>query len=215
MEPQFPTRFAAFKTRSLVDTKNRPAPFPKEKARAKKASHKPSKRKPTLFELAKQTCEAPQSGPQPVELTTTALNQTKNLAKVEGSSSVQDLIHVMSDVIMIEKNKGISRSEIHLEMLRSDSPFKGGVLFLDHYDTHPHAFNIDFFVEQVSGQALFNDNIAHLEGHLKAVFPSFEFNISKAGFNTTTMAYTKDGKKQKRHAALAKTGNKASLSLGS
>lgn len=215
MEPQFPARFAAFKTRNVSDNRRKPAPFPKEKAKAKKAHDKAYERKPTLFELAKQTCEAPQVAPRPPELTTAALNQAEHVSKVEGSNSVQDLIHVMSDVIMIEKNKGISRSEIHLEMLSADSPFKGGVLFVDHYDTHPHAFNIDLFVEQTSGQALFNDNIANLEGHLKAAFPLFEFNLAKAGFNTTTMAYTSDKKKQKRHATLAKTGNKASLSLES
>ncbi|PCI75185.1 hypothetical protein COB21_05940 [Candidatus Aerophobetes bacterium] len=217
METDFSARFAAFvpvKTSQAI--KRKVPPFPKEKTQAnnkqKTQNNSKQQKKDSLLDLMRNGDEKLAATTAHTALTNridATVKQEQAIAVSQVSEQVSDLINSMSDVIMIEKNNGISRCEIELTNFKQDSCFKGGILTFDHYDTAPHSFNISLNVHTEKAVTLFNASLAPLQAHLETLFPSFKFNLSEASF--TTVGKQNPQSKAKK-PLFAKTLNKASHS---
>lgn len=85
-----------------------------------------------------------------------------------------DLIEAMANYIKIESNNGISTTTVEIKM--EDSVFNGTELMIHHYDTHPHAFNIQLMGNPEAVEILASQ-LASLQLALQSHEPLSHFEI--------------------------------------
>lgn len=91
-------------------------------------------------------------------------------------SDVFELFEKMVGVMTIEQTKGVSKTTITLNM--PGSVFHGSEIHLDHYDTAPHAYNVQL-LGSPQAVAYFNANINDLVAAFQQSRLPFEMNIQR------------------------------------
>lgn len=76
------------------------------------------------------------------------MEMAPSFSKVESSSlrelspPMQALADKMGEHITVESQNGVSTIELEIDLSDTDSMFQGTQIIIEHYDTHPHSFNI-------------------------------------------------------------------------
>jgi hypothetical protein len=106
------------------------------------------------------------------------------------SPEVFDIFQRMVGLMTIEKESGVSTTTI--EIHNPNSMFNSGKLVLQHYDTAPHAFNVEFQGNE-SQVNLFNDNITDLLAAIQHAKLTYVVNIKRAILAPTYRVEKKEG----------------------
>jgi len=72
--------------------------------------------------------------------------------------------------------QGKTTTSIVLNM--PNSSLNGAHIDIEHFDTAPHAFNVQIFANP-DGQKIFSNNLESLEQQLKLNLPQFDINVKK------------------------------------
>ena len=97
---------------------------------------------------------------------------------------MQDLVNQMENYVSIESQNGISTVELMMELEDPFGQFQGTVIRIDHYDTHPHSFNILLMTPTESANA-------ELTAHLPSLLKTLQTKLENFQINLLPPAYTK------------------------
>jgi len=100
----------------------------------------------------------------------------------ELSPGMEDLLNQMEHYLSIESQNGVSTTELTMELPDPYGQFHGTVIQIDHYDTHPHSFNVLLMSPDASAV---DDLTAHLPTLLKALqtkLEHFQINLQPPAF---------------------------------
>ncbi|WP_420422047.1 hypothetical protein [Simkania sp.] len=100
----------------------------------------------------------------------------------ELSPAMEELLSQMEHYLSIESQNGVSSTELTLELPDPYGQFHGTVIQIDHYDTHPHSFNVLLMSPDASAV---DDLTAHLPTLLKALqtkLEHFQINLLPPAF---------------------------------
>lgn len=100
----------------------------------------------------------------------------------ELSPAMEELLNHMENYISIESQNGVSTTELILELPDPYGQFHGTVIQIDHYDTHPHSFNVLLMSPDTTAV---DDLTAHLPTLLKALqtkLEHFQVNLLPPAF---------------------------------
>jgi len=116
------------------------------------------------------------------------LNQTRacesQSIKAELAPGMDELLNQMEHYLHIESQNGISTIELEVNLSDPDSIFQGVLLTIDHYDTHPHSFNIRL---SHSAQLAVDELAAHLPSLLKSLeakLTDFQINLMPPSYRS-------------------------------
>ena len=112
----------------------------------------------------------------PAQIMTPPLLQTETPVYATLPSQVYELFEKMIGLMMIQEYKGVSITTIKLSM--PGSVFNGCEIKLEHYDTAPHAFNIQL-LGNPDAVELFNANFDGLVNSFKQTKYSFQANVRR------------------------------------
>jgi hypothetical protein len=152
---------------------------------------KPEKKEPA--ELAPQVAApiaAPVVAPQPMQAEPVApVQAAQPLFFSRLAPEVFDILQKMCGMISFYKDSGISTTTVTVNM--PGSVFNEGNLVIEHYDTAPKVFNIQF---EGSDQAvdLFNENLPDLVAAIQHTPLTFEVNVRKAVLSNRYRVETKE-----------------------
>jgi hypothetical protein len=90
---------------------------------------------------------------------------------------VFEIFQKMVGMLTIQKDTGVSTTTVTIN--KPGSIFNEGKLVLEHYDTAPHAFNVQF-MGQDKAVSLFNDNLTDLIAAIQHAKLSYQVNIRRA-----------------------------------
>lgn len=105
------------------------------------------------------------------------------------SPEVFDVFQRMVGLLTIQKYSGISTTTI--EINNPESMFNSGKLVLEHYDTAPHAFNVEFQGSE-SQVNTFNENITDLLAAIQHAKLTYTVNIKRATLAPTYRVEAKE-----------------------
>jgi hypothetical protein len=166
---------------SVFNTSDTKSHLKHEKHEAKKPGEKQSQliQPPThiLEPSAKQTIETP-SGPIPIPITETlpAPPMTPAPAYAQFSPHIYELFQKLVGMMTVMQFQGKTTTSIVLNM--PNSSLNGAHIDIEHFDTAPHAFNVQIFANP-EGQKIFSNNLESLEQQLKLNLPQFDINVKK------------------------------------
>ena len=86
--------------------------------------------------------------------------------------AMQDLVNQMENYVSIESHNGIATIELMMELEDPFGQLQGTIIRIDHYDTHPHSFNI---LLMNPNETVVNALTAHLPSLLKALQTKLEY----------------------------------------
>ena len=108
---------------------------------------------------------------------------TQEVASVsELSPGMEELLSQMEHYLTIESQNGVSSTELLLDLPDPYGQFHGTIIQIDHYDTHPHSFNVLLMSPDASAV---DDLTAHLPSLLKALqtkLEHFQVNLLPPAF---------------------------------
>jgi hypothetical protein len=97
------------------------------------------------------------------------------------SPEVFEIFQRMVGMMTIQKESGISTTTITIS--KPGSLFDSGKLVLEHYDTAPHAFNVEFQGNEAQVN-LFNENITDLVAAIQQAKLTYNVNVRRASLST-------------------------------
>jgi len=102
----------------------------------------------------------------------------------ELSPAMQDLLSKMENYVTLESHNGISTIELMVELEDPFGQLQGTIIRIDHYDTHPHSFNILLLNPKTSA-------LDELTAHLPSLLKGLQTKLENFQINLLPPAYPK------------------------
>lgn len=118
------------------------------------------------------------SGPIPIPITETlpAPPLTPAPPYAQFPPHIYELFQKLVGMMTVMQFQGKTTTSIVLNM--PNSSLNGAHIDIEHFDTAPHAFNVQIFANP-DGQKIFSNNLESLEQQLKLNLPQFDINVKK------------------------------------
>lgn len=170
--------------RSIFDPPSRKKESPQRKEKTKKqVKEKPKEQasSPYVYEQENQTVY--EQGNPTIEMRSTCPEAEVSYT-VELSPAMHDLVNQMDNYITLESNNGISTIELQVETADPHSLFQGTTVRIDHYDTHPHSFNIQL-------SSAIAPAVEELTAHLPSLLKALQSKLENFQIHLLPPAYSK------------------------
>ncbi|MBF5059374.1 hypothetical protein [Candidatus Neptunochlamydia vexilliferae] len=175
---------------------------------------RPVEQRRSVFDLAsknekkKRTSDNAQ-GQAPDAKLEGAAESAAQIAEVsEISEEMAALIDKMANFVQLESKKGISTTTVSIGM--EGSIFDGSEIVIDHYDTHPHSFNLQL-VGNPEAMEAFSAHLSSLHASLLAHQPlqGFQIHLLPPVIGEKSKLYARGrSKEEKKKAAKINSGKK-------
>ncbi len=172
---------------------------------------RPVEQRRSVFDLAsknekkKRSNDSAQGQPTEAKLEGVAESPIQVAEVSELSEEMSMLIDKMANFVQLESKKGISTTTVSIGM--EGSVFDGSEIVIDHYDTHPHSFNLQL-VGNPEAMEVFAANLASLQASLASHQPlqGFQVFVLPPVIGEKTKLYARGRSKEEKKKA-AKMGS--------
>ncbi len=121
------------------------------------------------------------------------------LSEVKGLSlEMRALLDKMADYVQLESHNGVSTTTVSVEMKEGLSCFNGSEIRIEHYDTAPHAFNIQL-TGNTEAVEIFAQHLASLQVALQQRLEHFHIQLLPPILSEKMQPFESYKKERKKH----------------